>query len=279
MRLAIFVEDVEYFETVMMEPNLVQWQELSSQWWQNASSVDTKELLTSAYAALGATVPLLRAGQPLPKNLDPLTLASDAFTYCQTREHLIIGLELLELAIQFEIAPGITFRAACPRDNGLRSSCQDAHALHCWHLSEAAASAPPADKAAAAGAVDRCLATSREFLPSPMAWTDAALVTRQLPALRHRPIWDARALPWTPILQRFDAQLDSIRTEVMGSMRSSIWLGGGNDLRLSTNAAWDPHTSWDAVARETTPADEPSTQPSKALAHPAHPTACRAHYS
>ena len=53
---------------------------------------------------------------------------------------------------------------------------------------------------------------------------------------------------WAPLLAGLDGQYESIRKEVMGTMDSIVWKGSGNDLRLSSNDYWDPHTSWDAVS-------------------------------
>ena len=116
------------------------------------------------------------------------------------------------------------------------------------HWSLLVAEGASSEDASAAAATD-CLREASASLGSVTArWTTPALVTRQLPALRFQAIWDTSTLPWAPLLAGLDRQYEGIRKEVMGTMDSIVWKGSGNDLRLSSNDYWDPHTSWDAVS-------------------------------
>ena len=228
---------------------LATWRSETVAWMQPDSERSYRATLTSAYDALEAAIPLLRH-QGYPEGIDALELASDAFTFRQTRPHLLLGLDLMEGALNFELEPGLRFRAACERDRSLQASCQDAYALRCWHLHEAVDGAPsPEDALASAAAAADCLQEASNALGSVgTRWTDPTLVTRQLPALRYRATWDTQTLPWAPLLKGLDAEYETIRAEVMALMDSDVWKGSGNDLRLSSNSKWDPHTSWDAVS-------------------------------
>ena len=90
-------------ETIRQRTALLgQWRNLTEQWWQRPDPLASPEaLLTGAFDALDAAVPLLRRAG-FPEDTDPLELASDAFTYRQTRSHLRTATELVRLAIDFE---------------------------------------------------------------------------------------------------------------------------------------------------------------------------------
>lgn len=229
-----------------MERQISLWRELSAQWRQPepTTSTSSKELISKAYSVLRSALPFLRA-DGFPGDVNPLELASDALSHRQTHAHLLLGLELIDLAMHSEQSPGVSFSMACKHDLSLQATCQYAHALQCWHLAEAAGGAPPA---MAAGAIARCLSASQTML-LPMAWHNAVWVTRQLPTITHRPVWDTKRLPWAPLLRHISLHFEDIRQEITESMRSSIWIGDEDTLRLATNTDWDPRTSWDAASR------------------------------
>jgi hypothetical protein len=85
-------------------------------------------------------------------------------------------------------------------------------------------------------------------------FTDPSLIHRQLPGVRAHPWWNTSTETTLPAIYSFlsdiQSQYQAIRDEVnavTANAHLKLW-GMNQDLRLSTNAEWDPLTAWEAIA-------------------------------
>eukprot|EP00966_Prymnesium_polylepis_P333507 7388970-Prymnesium_polylepis.1 len=190
---------------------LAQWRGLSSQWWQPNASAPHKELLGGAYDALGAAVHRIRENGDAPAEVDMLTLASEAFTYRHTRHHLLLGLELLDLALDTQLDPGVRFRDRCVRGRRQVTSRLVPGSVRAQVLVHARGCSLVLFQRRGRCEPRALPQRHRTAFPPRAAWTDTTLVTRQLPALRHSPMWDVDGLPWAPLLRQISSSFDAIR--------------------------------------------------------------------
>ncbi len=135
-------------------------------------------------------------------------------------------------------------RAVCQQDNfSYRRTCQDIYALLIWLNHQI-------------GDDDRAnlfLAEYNSPRDKSLHFVDISSTHRQVPGVRASGWWsdtltekDREFLQFIPLIE---SNYLSIKNEVLSlpdGLHSSLW-GPYLDVRLSTNADWNPHTSWNSI--------------------------------
>jgi hypothetical protein len=192
---------------------------------------NSKSHLAAAMAAFDQLVPWLVSQEKAPPGLDPLDFASNVLAFHQTEEHVRAVLPLVRYALK-----GVADKCAADAAAYMQI-CQDAYGVLCGSLQQVGETVEAA----------ACVAEYNAPRPKVRHFLNAAHTHRQLPRLRAQPWWEEADVPF-PFLGVVRDNFEAIRAEVM-SVTAPPFSGWGLllDLRLGTNADWDPRTAWESV--------------------------------